>query len=156
MNTNVVGLRPTEQPNRLAELFERRAELEAELRAVGKPEETRASASAVLAEAESGLQALDEADRAAWTKWSDDPSGEQPAPRHDQRSALEQRRALAAADLRAAEVACAAVQPRQTKLSAELRQVGSRISRCRIDEVIQEVPALEDKFTKPPGSCTIR
>jgi hypothetical protein len=139
-------VRPPEHPDRLAALFEKRAELEAELRAVGKPDETRARAAAALAEAESGLQALDESDRAAWARWSDNPSGEQPTPRHDERRGLEQIRALAAADLRAAEAACAAVQPRLAKVSAEMRLLGSQISRCRLDDVLQEMPAIEQKI----------
>jgi hypothetical protein len=137
-------LRPVNQTSdRLAALLERRGELEAEIRLVSAPEATRAAAAASLAKAEAELIALDAAERAAWLSWSDNPASEQPTPRHEERSRLEQRRALAAADLRAADGACAAVQGRLNQLGAEMRRLGPQIYACRLESVMAEVPMIE-------------
>jgi hypothetical protein len=140
----VVPLRPEDQTSdRLAALLERRAELEGEIKVVSAPESTRTAAAAALASAEAALAELDRSERAAWIAWSENPSSEQPTPRHDERRQLEQRRALAAADLRPADGACAAVQERVNQLGAEMRQLGPAIYECRLESVMAEVPKIE-------------
>jgi len=137
-------LRQVDQTSdRLARLLERRAELEAEVRLVSAPEATRAAAAASLAKAEAELRSLDEAERFAWVAWADDPSGEQPAPRIDERRDLERSRALSAADLRGADAACVAIQGRLAGLSAEMRGLAPAIYECRLESVMTEVPKIE-------------
>jgi hypothetical protein len=143
-SANVVTLRPADEwSDRLAALLERRAELEAEIRIVSAPEATRSAAAASLAKAEADLTALDAAERSAWLSWTDNPALEQPTPRHDDRRQLEQRRALAAADLRAADAAVASVQERLNQLGAEMRGLGPAIYQCKLESVLAEVPAIE-------------
>lgn len=143
----VVPLRPEDQTSdRLAGLLERRAELEGEIRLVSAPEATRAAAVASIAQAEADLAALDAAERAAWLAWSENPASEQPTPRHEERRAQERRRSLAAADLRGADAAVAAVQGRLNQLGAEMRQLGPAIYECRLESVMAEVPNIEKQI----------
>jgi hypothetical protein len=144
-SANVVTLRPADEwSDRLAALLERRAELEAEVRLVSAPEATRAAAAASLSKAEAELATLDRLERAAWSDWAENPTvSEQPTPRHEERRALEQRRSLAAADLRGADAAVAAVQGRLNQLGAEMRQLGPQIYECRLETAMTEVPEIE-------------
>jgi hypothetical protein len=80
----------------------------------------------------------------AWSDWAENPTvSEQPTVRHDERRQLEQRRALAAADLRAADAAVSAVQVRIGQLSAEMRALAPQIYACRLESVMTEVPEIE-------------
>jgi chromosome segregation ATPase len=138
--------------DRLAGLLERRAELEGELKVVSAPEASRAAAAASLAKAEAELATLDRSERAAWSDWAENPTvSEQPTPRHEERRALEQRRSLAAADLRGADAAVAAVQGRLNQLGAEMRQLGPQIYSCRLESVMSEVPEIERQIIDAHG-----
>jgi hypothetical protein len=129
---NVVSLLgPTEQqPDRLAELLERRDALHAELAALSKPEATRAAAAATISACEDEL-------RLAWTS---DPSREPPV---DQRQDIERRLALAVADERSAAAACAAAQERVKQISTELRQLGQQLYKCKLEIVLAEAGEIE-------------
>jgi hypothetical protein len=130
--------------DRLAGLLERRAELEAEIRIVSAPEATRSAAAASLAKAEAELAALDAAERSAWLSWSENPASEQPTPRHDERRQLEQRRALAAADLRGASAACEAVEHRINAINAALKLNQREMLRLKIDDLLAEAKDIND------------
>jgi hypothetical protein len=135
---------PVDQTSdRLAALLERRSELEGELKVVSAPESTRTAAAAALASAEAALAELDRSERAAWIAWSENPDSEQPAPRHEERRRLEQRRALGVADIRAADAAISAVQGRLIHLSAQMRQLGPQIYACLLEDVLAQVPEIE-------------
>ena len=96
-----------------------------------------------LAEAEGCLAALDAADSAAWQQWALAPAGEAPTPSHKERTQLEQKRALAAADVRAADSAVAGVQGRVAQLHSELRALGPKIFEVKLEGVLGELPELE-------------
>jgi chromosome segregation ATPase len=110
---------------------------------VSAPEQSHQTATAALSAAEADLVELDQAERADWIVWSDAPEGPQPEPRHEARRCIEQRAALARADLRGAEAAVAAVQARLASLNGEMNQLAAEIYRHRLDAVLGELPDLE-------------
>jgi hypothetical protein len=130
----------------LAALFERRSELEAEHRRVSAPEQSRQTAMTALSAAEADLVELDRSERGDWAAWADAPEGPQPEPRHAERRCIEQRAALARADLRGAEAAVAAVQSRLASINGEMNQLAAEIYRRRLETVLAELPELEQSI----------
>jgi hypothetical protein len=150
----VVPLRPEDRAfDRLPALLERRSEIESELKVVSAPESTRTAAAAALASAEAALAELDRSERAAWIAWSENPDSEQPAPCHEERRRLEQRRALGVANLRAADAAVSAIQGRLASLGAEMRQLGPQIYGCRLANLMGEADEIEKQYRAAHASA---
>ena len=140
---SVVSLRQSE-PDRMSALLARRDAVHAEINRLNRPAETLVQARAALAAAEAGLAEREQAKRRAWESWSLAPTGEPPEGDPEEHRALEQRRALAASDVRSGEVAVAAVAPRTAELLAELRRLGGQIFEAKLSAVMAEVEGIEN------------
>jgi hypothetical protein len=143
---SIVAAPPKQTNDGLNDLLKKRAALEEKIHTASKSGETLERASAALAAVDDELRAFDLAEREAWERWSEDPSENPPAPRHEQRRELERRRALAIADQRSAESAAAVIQPRHAKIFAELQQVVSEIFGVRLENVLAETSTIEKRI----------
>ena len=93
--------------------------------------------------------------RQKWGSWSLAPAGEPPEGDPEEHLALEQRRALAAADLNGAEAAVNAVQGRVDQLNSELRAIGPQLFAIRLAAVLDdELPGIE--IRRPSTPCASR
>lgn len=138
-----VVIHPPEQPDRIAELQARRDAVHGEINRLNRPAETLAQARATLVAAEAELAEREQAKRRAWESWSLAPTGEPPEGDPEEHRTLEQRRALASADVRAGEAAVAAVEPRLSTLLNELRGIAGEIYRAKLASVVAELPEIE-------------
>jgi hypothetical protein len=145
---------PSRQSDPLAELLQQRDSLHGEFARLQKPEATRSAAAAAVAATEVELRALDAADRDAWGAWAADPAGEAPTPHAHKRQDIERRRALAAADLRGAEVAVAGTQERQNQILAELRSLGPQLYAIKLESVLDELPEIERNIAEAHATIT--
>jgi len=139
---------PTEPPNPLADLVERRERLQAELGRLAAVGQARADAQAKLAAIGSEAAAIDAEDAAAWAQWAQEAQGEPPRPLSERRQDLERRRILAASEVASAVLGASAVEPRIAALHVEIAEVSEAIFVARLDIALARARQIHVEFTE--------